>query len=184
VVRRLIGVFGGYGGVDATARDYDPLFEVPYSGSGALGGAQAGYDWQQGPWVFGLAADAAVSSVDATAEFSGPVVFKIRQQWEAALRGRIGHAFGSVLPYVTAGVAFSGFETKYSQLNLPYYVTDTDRVGVTVGAGAEIALSGKILLVSEYRYTCYGTEGSEIDTPDGPYTIKTQRATIGINFRY
>lgn len=179
-----VGAFAGYGGIDAIARDYDPTFEQPYSASGWLAGAQAGYDWQSERLVFGVVADAAFDSVRGSDISGGPVIFKVRQEWEASLRGRLGYSVGAAVPYVTAGVAFAHFETKYSQVMLPFFVTDADRTGWTVGGGVEIPLGDRVSVVGEYRYSDYGKDGSQLTSPDGPYSLTTDRATVGLNYRF
>jgi outer membrane immunogenic protein len=180
-----LGVFGGYGEADATAREDDPE-PVHYVLSGGLAGVQGGYDWASGSFVIGVAGDAAWSSVRDSYLFpgGGSVIFKARQEWEGSLRARAGFLASGALFYLTGGAAYSQFETQYSQVGLPFFVTDTDRWGWTAGAGFELPVADRWSVAAEYRYSDYGTEGSSATSPDGPYTLTTDRATLGLNYRF
>jgi outer membrane immunogenic protein len=179
-----VGIFAGYNKIDAVARDYDPANEQSYSGRGGLAGLQAGYDWNAGALVFGVAADASFTSARGSLLLTGPVIFKVDQQWEGALRGRLGYVVSGALLYATGGGAYAQFETKYSQLGLPFFVTDTDRWGWTAGVGIELPVTDRLGLAAEYRYSDYGKDGSSVTTPDGPYTLTNDRLTMGLNYRF
>jgi outer membrane immunogenic protein len=69
------------------------------SGSGFLGGAKAGYNWQTGPFVIGAELDfqgtTASGSVNATA---GPgFTSTAKTPWFDTLRGRVGYAAVRIL---------------------------------------------------------------------------------------
>jgi outer membrane immunogenic protein len=64
-----------------------------------LGGAHAGYNLQMGSWVVGLEGDF---------DFAKDV------NYLASVRGRLGWALGSWLPYATAGVAFIDADNNFS----------------------------------------------------------------------
>src|SRR5262249_25728688 len=62
--------------------------------SGVTGGIQGGYNWQSGPWVYGVESDFNLSSVSgrfADFQFSNP--------WFGTLRGRAGYATNNVFFY-------------------------------------------------------------------------------------
>jgi outer membrane immunogenic protein len=100
-------------------------------GSGFTGGIQGGYNWQNGPFVYGVESDFNLSSADgrfADFQFSNP--------WFGTLRGRAGYAINNVFLYGTAGVAFGISTVTRGGLS------DTSlHAGWTVGAGAEFGLA-------------------------------------------
>lgn len=175
------GLFVGYVDLNPTARD-GSSGPVSYSADGATAGGLLGYDWNFGQYSLGLVADIAADGVDGMSyDVNGPVIFKIEQQWDASLRARVAYPMQGFTPYLTAGVAYSEFESKYSQVGLPFYVTDFDRTGWTLGAGASIPMSGAFSASMEYRYSDFGSDGGG---PDGPYDLTTHRFTLGVNYRF
>ncbi len=176
------GVFGGYEALDVTARE--TTTPQDYDGDGGLVGLQVGHDWKSDGWLFGVAGDVAYDFVHASIFFTGgPVVFKTRAEFEGSLRARLGYAMDGFTPYVTGGVAYAQFETKYSQVLLPFFVTDHDAWGWTLGAGVEVPIAERMSLAIEYRYSDYGSNGSGFPaTPDGPHEFTTDRLTVGLNW--
>lgn len=174
------GVFAGYEALDVTARE--TTTPQDYDGDGGLVGLQVGHDWTADGWIYGVAGDVAYDFVHASIFFTGgPVVFKTRAEWEGSLRAKLGYAMEGFTPYVTGGVAYAQFETKYSQVLLPFFITDHDAWGWTLGAGAEMPLAERMSLAVEYRYSDYGSNGSAA-TPDGPHEFSTNRLTVGLNW--
>src|SRR5258708_32641743 len=73
----------------------------PTKPSGFAGGVQAGYNWQQGPWVFGVEGDIQATGADDTF-----APWKFANPWFGTVRGRVRYALGNVLLYGTGGLAF------------------------------------------------------------------------------
>jgi outer membrane immunogenic protein len=148
-------------------------------------GGYAGYNWQTGPWVYGLEIDAAWSDGSDThagipgckiicnAGFPGPGVTSssIRVLWDAGLRARAGYlVMPDMLIYATGGVTWQNIEVSGTCSNTlsdpvclvspPFAVkTQTDRytaTGWTLGGGVERKF-GAWLLRGEYRYSDLGT---------------------------
>src|SRR6516165_8579388 len=99
-----IGGNAGWGWTN-TALGADP-FTVKTNGF--LGGAQLGYNWQAGPFVFGGEADfqgtTASGSLNASA---GPTISATaKTPWFGTVRGRVGYAMDRVLLYATAGAVY------------------------------------------------------------------------------
>ncbi len=69
----------------------------PTKPSGFVGGAQAGYNWQTGPWVFGVEGD-----MQATGASDTFAPWKFSNPWFGTVRGRAGYAFNNILFYGTA----------------------------------------------------------------------------------
>ena len=69
----------------------------PAKPSGFVGGVQAGYNFQNGPWVFGVEGDIQAAGADDTF-----APWKFSNPWFGTLRGRAGYAFSNMLVYGTA----------------------------------------------------------------------------------
>lgn len=151
-----LGGHVGYGG-GSFGPGTNPLPEqgvfLPHSITGLIGGYQAGYIRQfSNHVVLGIEADASFTSpLDAPALTSAP--FNTTLDYVGTVRGRIGYAFGTLLPYVTGGFAWG-----HSHVN----VNDGGRnvvsspgqyqPGWTAGAGVEFAVSGNWSAKAEYDY--------------------------------
>jgi outer membrane immunogenic protein len=102
------------------------------SPSGFTGGIQGGYNWQNGPFVYGVESDFNLSNAGGTFadyQFSNP--------WFATVRGRAGYVVNNVVfLYGTAGLAFG-----VSTVTLGGLSDTSGHAGWTIGAGAEFALA-------------------------------------------
>jgi outer membrane immunogenic protein len=118
-------------------------------------GGLAGYNYQMGSLVLGVEGD-----------FQGWTVGKIRytsitgdfltghSKWGASVRGRLGYAVDRALFYVAGGAAFLSNETSIPTTGISIGGDDT-RVGWTVGAGIDYAISNHWFTGLEYRYSQY-----------------------------
>jgi len=147
---------------------------------GFIGGGQIGYNWQNGPWLYGVEADLAYrrGSKRSTFLFPGTVpstagepfgsitgdnaVFRSQQGWLGTTRGRVGQAWSNWLVYGTGGLAFGSTRHSVTEtLAAPDQasfrtVSDRDQsVGWTAGAGAQVGL-GQWSLGLEYLYVDLG----------------------------
>ena len=112
------------------------------SRNGFVGGGHVGYLVQSGPAVFGLEGD-----VEGTTIKNGAL--------RASLRGRLGFAIDRTLLYVTGGGALANQSyTIWSPLGSN--TTSNTKLGWTVGAGAEYAISQNWSARLEYRYSDFG----------------------------
>jgi outer membrane immunogenic protein len=81
--------------------------------AGVVGGAEAGYNWQTGPWVLGLEANFEGSGLSGgrTAPCLPPLCGALTASyaqslsWFGTLRPRVGYALGNWLLYATGGGA-------------------------------------------------------------------------------
>ena len=156
---------------------------------GVIGGAHVGYNQQFDQWVLGLegSVDGAtltknllvlapntagqllngscVLPLPCFGNTGGTVGGTVQSGIQGSVRARAGYAFGRLLPYATAGVAFGSFYTD-AQL----FGTDLDgvtnfaasgtnsatRVGWTAGAGLDYAINNRWSARVEYRYSDFG----------------------------
>jgi outer membrane immunogenic protein len=158
-----IGVNAGYQWGSASNSGASP--------SGLVGGAQGGYNWQIGEFVFGAETDLQYSGANDTF-----AAWKFSNPWFGTLRGRAGYAMNNVLLYATFGLAYGGgsIETggmKESNLH----------VGWAAGAGMEVGLTPNWSAKAEYlfvdlsdeRYVLFGNTGFE-----------SSILRLGVNYRF
>ncbi len=115
---------------------------------------------QVNKFVFGLEADGEFANKQAqtTVLFQGTDTFRsLKSSNRASIRGRVGYVFDSVLFYATGGVAMANFGTRSASTGYTSRSTSGAEWGWTAGAGMEYWLSREFSLLSEYRYTDYGS---------------------------
>ncbi|MEJ1160730.1 outer membrane protein [Prosthecomicrobium sp. N25] len=118
---------------------------------GALGGVFGGVNAQVGGnFVVGGEADVSLTSTTGSANLGGRTV-RAESDWNATVRGRVGVAFGRVMPYGTAGLAFvdSGARSKGGSDS----ATET---GIALGGGVEGLVTDRITARAEYMYLGVG----------------------------
>jgi outer membrane immunogenic protein len=154
----------------------------PLSGGsalGAVGGLQAGYNWQFAPaWVTGVEGDFSWASLadqrggpalgpnGQLAGGNASVILSANTQWMASARAKLGFTgwFNNTMLYVTGGAAWTKIEyTAVFLANLPPLdqanpTSTTTKSGWVVGGGAEWMATPNILLRAEYLY--YGIDSS------------------------
>ena len=176
-----IGAHAGYGwGRTKTDGDDVKL-------KGAVGGLQAGYNWNLSSVVVGAEIDASLSGIDGSDEiFSGKQLSE-RQRWSGTARLRVGlpvngvPVVNSVLLYGTGGLAWSQWRGKLDESPGGVSKDSMFNFGWTAGAGAEVPLSNAVSIKLEYLYADYGKKkydfGESVD-----HRVGTLR--IGVNFRF
>lgn len=158
------------------------------SGDGFLGGIQAGYNWQNGPWVFGIETDFQGSAGDADIfAFAGGNTLSgtIKGPWFGTIRGRIGYAWDRALWYVTGGALYGKHEIDGVITGFGPFSASTTAWTYTVGGGLEWAVADRWTAKVEYLYA-----GPPNDTPSIPglsITGGEAHAHIlrtGLNYRF
>ena len=114
----------------------------PTKPSGFAGGVQAGYNFQTGPWVFGIEGDIQASGAEQTF-----APWKFSNPWFGTVRGRAGYALNNVLFYGTGGLAFG--ELRATTFGLTESNTNA---GWTLGVGAEMGFAPNWSAKVEYLY--------------------------------
>jgi len=174
-----LGINGGYG----WGRSEWSSFGSNPDPSGGLVGLTAGYNWQApgSPWVFGLEGD--VDWTDIKGDFTSaacPTGCETKNSWLGTVRGRVGHAFDRVMPYVTGGVAFG--DVRASQAGVGS-VKDTN-VGWTVGAGVEAAVAANWTAKLEYLYVDLGDVNCTPCIAPTNVDFSSHVLRAGLNFRF
>jgi outer membrane immunogenic protein len=144
----------------------------PTRPSGVAGGAEAGYNWQRGAFVFGAETDIQLSGADDTFapwQFSNP--------WFGTLRGRAGIAINNVLIFGTAGLAYG--DIRADSYNLSESHTS---LGWTAGGGIEAGLTPHWSVKAEWLY---------LDLSDRTFTVTgnnnglaSNLLRLGVNYHF
>ncbi len=192
------GVQAGYGWGNNTYT-FTPVPEsTDVDVGGWVGGATLGVNWQRGTVVFGIEGDASFSDLggyENTRTNPAPttpcLLFGPTQgcsgdvNWFATLRARAGVAMGSMMPFVTGGLAVAGVEgfADTGACGGPVCRYDETKVGWVVGGGLEAMLRDGWTVKVEYLY---------VDLGEPKFTAPTVQADnidfsvirAGLNFRF
>ena len=144
----------------------------PAKPSGFVGGVQAGYNFQTGPWVFGVEGDIQAAGADDTF-----APWKFSNPWFGTLRGRAGYAFNNILVYATGGLAFGELRGETFGLSESHTT-----VGWTAGAGAEFAFARDWSAKIEYLYVDLADSHFTVTGTYNGYRFGTVRA--GVNYHF
>ncbi len=185
------------------------VFDGRYAGSpsGALGGGQAGCNYQSGMFVVGIEADIDYLGASKTTSRAGivqgdPYAGTVSQKldWLGSVRGRVGISPESNwLLYATGGLAYGN--TSFSHQHVR---TDTNqgfagaldndfRTGWIVGAGAEYMVTPNWTVKGEYLYYDLGStrvvgllfnQLANGFGADGLYTTRGSIARAGLNYKF
>lgn len=139
---------------------------------GVFGGAQAGYNWQNGQFVFGLEGDIQVSAADDTF-----APWKFSNPWFGTVRGRLGYAFNNVLVYGTGGLAFGELRAETFGLSESH-----TNAGWTLGVGAEFGIYQNWTAKVEYLYVDLSSSNFSITAAPNSYQFGLVRA--GVNYHF
>lgn len=209
-----IGLNAGYAGgsadhsfsLDAGAPPVPVLGgSLDFNSSGFIGGAQVGYNYQMDQFVLGVEADFQGSgvkgegslSIDDGAGNTLDARLGTKLDWYGTVRARLGAAVTDrFMVYATGGLAY-GRTKSYIDANvngvpaLEASVSKT-KVGWTVGAGAEYAVTEHVSFKTEYLYTDLGKAnlysgdlgfGPGVDASlDRKFNFHTVR--VGVNYKF
>ena len=201
---------GGSFGVLNGQQDMNYLTQVPFAAfipnanprfAGALGGVQAGYDYQSGKWVFGVEGN--ISATNAHGARPCQITFLVtcedHKDWMGTATARLGYAFWNrALFYGRAGVAYTnttidvvcnGGNEPLTRISCPG--TDShSRAGWTVGFGTEFALTKNWTVRGETNYYDLGKINYNFNVPPGPVLLTADvretgfMTTVGVNYRF
>jgi len=148
--------------------------------SGFIGGGQAGYNWQTGAFVLGIVTDFDGTTLSKNFNFSsspftgvGPhfngdtlnVNAKASLDWLGTTRAKVGFVVtpdNRLQIYGTGGVAYGGGSSHFNVYDSRYNAywsgsPSSTRVGWTVGAGVEYAVTNNVTIGAEYLYADLGS---------------------------
>lgn len=182
--------------------------------NGVEGGGRIGYDLQFGNFVVGAVGEySGVDAEDSVTSYSTTpayYVFERNVNNLAALRARVGYAYGPALVYATGGVATAEMTNRFyssNGQNTFTATTDDDQAdGYQAGGGIEYALAPHLSVTGEYIYTSLeasdfnvrvgrgiaiatnpfvlapNTTGTDIQRSNGRFGLHAIR--VGMNYRF
>ena len=168
------------------------------SPAGVVGGGEAGYNWQTGPWVLGLEASFEGSGLSGSrtapclAPRCGALAASYAQKlpWFGTLRPRIGYAFGNWLLYATGGGALGQVDTNATADVGSFVATDNrsqTRSGWTLGGGVEVELAPGWSAKIEYLYVDLGSRTTTflLNPPiSNASRFNANVITAGVNYHF
>jgi outer membrane immunogenic protein len=163
---------------------------------GAIGGVQAGYNWQFGNWVIGAEADIQASGINddtnclITCTALNRAVFDQSLDWFGTVRARIGYTSGPILAYYTGGFAFGSAKSTITETIggvTGVFGFDDTVTGWTLGSGVEAVLGGNWTGKLEYLYLDLGDGSTAYTFGGGPHAfssdIQAHIFRAGLNYR-
>lgn len=174
-----LGVNGGGGWGHSWWRDTSTGVDL----SGGLLGGTAGYNWQMGHAVVGLEGDIDWAHLSGTnTSTQCPNGCSTSDSWLSTVRGRVGYAFNTVMPYVTGGLAVGDIRAA-----TPGFPGATSaNAGWTVGGGIEVALPGNWSAKAEYLHVDLGSFdcGANCGLPSDHVSMHNDIVRAGVNYHF
>lgn len=174
----------------------DSLFDnynssINASPAGFIGGIYAGYNWEfSNAYLFGIEGDINYADLSKTTVLTGPnneYTFTPRVEFEGAVRARFGVNYERWLPYVAGGLSVARAKDTFTEQDAiilaGFEQTDT-RIGFTIGAGVDYALTNNLLLRAEYRYADYGKRTFGGDDDNARVKLTTNNVRLGIAYKF
>ena len=182
-----IGGHFGYGWSDVSWVYTDFGSTAPHSGSGWLGGVQAGYNAQNGSLVYGVEGDVSWSGINGSTPCPNPdFACESKVNWLATGRGRLGFAANNILLYGTAGIAGGGVTIQTTlNPNDGTNGTHASRVGYALGGGVEWGINAHWTAKSEYMFYDLGKASYIVDNNllvDSKVRLSTIK--LGVNYKF
>lgn len=168
-----------------------------FSASGAVGGIDAGYNFQSGPYVFGF--EGSILDVDLSDGIVSPYFpatdyYTSKLRWLATAKARAGYAYMQWLGFVTGGWAGSTVAlTTNDNVNAISANTSPWLNGWTLGAGVDYKLTHALSVGLAYEYmrmkidheatSCANCGvGVGFGNPTVTGTLNTQTVTARLNY--
>jgi outer membrane immunogenic protein len=184
-----IGINGG-GGWGASRFDFPGLGTTTgdFSTSGGLVGGTIGVNWQTSNLVFGVEGDGDWANIKGSS--ACPVATftcATGESWLATGRARAGMTANDWLLYITGGGAFGDVQTRVTG-PVAFAGQSINRVGWTVGGGAEYGFAPGWSLKAEYLHVDFGTSGCAISNCSAfsiaNVPLRTEIVRAGLNYRF
>ena len=147
---------------------------------GVIGGVLAGYNWQNGPVVFGLEGDFGWIHAHGVGQptfitTQAPNTYDLN--WTSHLRGRAGYALDNWLFYVAGGLAVADLDFHEGVITTTPPPTGGKYFGWSIGGGAEFAFTRNLVGRIEYLYDDYGHK-DYIGVTGDPYRVSLTGQTV------
>jgi outer membrane immunogenic protein len=158
--------------------------------NGFIGGGQIGYNFQNGPIVFGIEADASWTNLSGKTPCLVVGSCEREVDWFGTVTGRIGFVADRALIYVKGGGAWAQFDYTTSFGGGPALTADDTKWGWTVGAGVEYAFLPNWSAKLEYNFMDFGKDTIDFTVPFGPGTVPVESqqfihaVKFGLNYKF
>jgi outer membrane immunogenic protein len=163
--------------------------------NGIIGGFQTGHNWQFGSWVLGIEHQVQFGNFKQTLTIVNPAgalqsgdFFTAETDVLNATRAKVGWAWDRLLLFTTAGLELGLLNGSASYVARPggspaltFSDDDKYRVGYTVGAGLDYALTDRVSVGVEYRYFDLGKETYNLGAVTG--TATAGASTVSNNLK-
>jgi outer membrane immunogenic protein len=159
-----LGVNLGYQWGSVTNSSADP--------GGITGGIQGGYNWQNGPFVYGVEADFQGSGAEDTF-----AAYKFSNPWFGTFRGRAGYALNNILFYGTLGFAYGRGRVEIAGLSETHL-----HPGWVAGGGLEVGLTPNWSAKAEYLFVDLSDESFALTGLSHGFRSNLMR--LGVNYRF
>jgi outer membrane immunogenic protein len=206
---RLTGTDTGGGGLGSALAAGAIPRRATLGTDGFIGGAQIGYNWQAGSFVFGIETDIQ-GVLDGEDQFARtiavpglvPIRTSISRElsWLGTLRGRLGvTVMPSLLAYVTGGLAYGEHELSlraFAPAAAPPLNSGARSreisLGWTIGGGVEYALVQNWSIKAEYLYYDLGDHdvtirynyGANTSTLTAHSDVNGHIVRAGLNYKF
>ncbi len=192
----FVGVNGGWGTASRCFDSTGPTVIGPdgcHNATGGFAGAQAGYRWQTGSWVWGFEAQG------DWADLRGSNISLItgntnRSRIDAfgLFTGQVGYAWNTALLYFKAGGAVIADRNDiFSGAAVLATSAGDNRWGGTVGAGIEFSFAPNWSAALEYNHLFIANANTAFTNPIGGTLISSDRirgdadlVSVHVNYRW
>lgn len=183
-----IGAMGGYGWSDTVRATVGGLTVSTSNNDlkGGFAGGTVGYNWQNGPAVFGIEADAAWSDLKYSESGLG-ITLTDKLQSFGSVTGRLGYAAGPALFYVKGGYGWANNQISASVF--PFGATFSQsrlHSGWTIGGGLEYMFAPNWSVKGEYMYADYSNATYLSNSIPGGIGLGVTTNTVkgGVNYHF
>jgi outer membrane immunogenic protein len=165
------GLNAGYGFSGRVKDDFGNSIRT----DGFVGGAFAGYNWQQENFVYGVEGDIGYNGTRGS-----DLGVTAKGGLEGSLRARLGYSMTpDILLYGTAGGA-----AKHQKLEDATSSDSNNMLGWTAGVGTDIKVTDNVFARVEYRYTDFGHDDFTLDSGAGRAKSTDNRVTFGVGMKF
>jgi outer membrane immunogenic protein len=191
-----VGMNGGYGLGKSTLDSVTPTAGVvtpcstfstdcKLSLRGTIVGGTVGFNLQASSAVFGIEADLNYQDARASLPVFGADELETRVNWFGTLRGRLGYAYGALMPFVTGGLYVQHATASYTIPAIFSGSRSDLSLGWTIGGGVEYALDTSWSVKAEYLYARVDDSNFTI-SGFGSANYKNHQNIVraGLNYRY
>jgi outer membrane immunogenic protein len=192
---------GFYAGLNAGYGWGDQTLIVTGAGSGSIktspsgfaGGGQIGYNWQApNRFVFGVEADIQGANLKNTTNgtltvLGVPVAVNTtgKVDYFGTVRGRLGYAVGSWMPYFTGGWAYGGASSSGTIGGIAFSGSNSRTDGWTLGGGVEWMFGANWIAGVEYLYISFpgsSITAAGVTASTNDFTANVVRGRVSYKF--